>query len=137
LYKIHLEPAGHARRGFTLVEVLVALAIAGIGLAVFLSATGVGLQNNAVADQYVQATRRAQSRLAQVGLTLPLKQGDYSGDDGGGFRWQVTIAPPITHAQSGGAPASTELYPIEIRESWRSGRSVREVLLRSERMGPP
>lgn len=131
---IHPEPAERASNGFTLIEVLVALAIAAIGLAFFLSAAGVGLQNTSLADQYVQATRRAQSRLAQAGLTVPLKQGDYSGDDGGGFRWQVTVATPIVHP---GQTASAALYPVEVRESWPSGLSRREVLLRSERLGPP
>ena len=140
---IHCAQSNLSRRtagagGFTLIEVLVALAIAAIGLAFFLSAAGVGLQNAGIADQYVQATRRAQSRLAEVGLTMPLKQGDYSGDDGDGFRWRVVIASPIGHAQgpAGQAP-SAALYPVEVHESWPSGASRREVLLRSERLGPP
>jgi general secretion pathway protein I len=130
------NPAAPRRAGFTLIEVLVALAVAGIGLAFFLAATGVGLQNGGIADQYIQATRRAQSRLAQVGLTVPLKQGDYSGDDGDGFRWQVKIAAPLVNPQ----PPNTQtpglgLYPIDVRVRWRSGVSWREVSLRSERLG--
>jgi prepilin-type N-terminal cleavage/methylation domain-containing protein len=125
------------RSGFTLIEVLVALVVAAIGLGFFLAATGVGLQNVGIADQYVQATRRAQSRLAQVGLTVPLKQGNYSGNDGDGFRWQVNIAQPLKHAQGSSAPSLPELYPIDVRVRWRSGVSWREVSLRSERIGPP
>jgi general secretion pathway protein I len=125
-----------ARSGFTLIEVLVALAIAAIGLAFFLSATGVGLQNATIADQYIQATRRAQSRLAQVGLTVPLKQGDYTGDDGDGFSWEVKIAAPLVNTQTTSTlTPALGLYPIDVRVRWRRGGSGREVSLRSERVG--
>jgi general secretion pathway protein I len=124
-------------RGFTLIEVLVALAIAAIGMAFFLSATGVGLNNTSIADQSIEATRLAQSHLAQIGLAMPLKQGAYSGDDGRGFRWRVEIAAPMTHARSAEAQsAATGLYPVEVGESWQSGFTRREVVLHSERTGP-
>jgi len=138
LYAIPHKRAARAAAGFTLLEVLVALAIAGIGLAFFLAATGVGLQNVSIADQTIQATRVAQSRLAQIGLTVPLKQGNYSGDDGDGFRWQVDFAPPLTHARNSDSPSPRHaLYPVNVRVRWRSGMSWREVSLRSERVGLP
>jgi prepilin-type N-terminal cleavage/methylation domain-containing protein len=126
-----------ADHGFTLIEVLVSLAIAAIGVAFFLSATGVGLQNTSIADRYIQATRLAQSHLASVGLSVPLRQGTYSGDDGLGFHWQVRISAPLVHPQSPDTrtlPAA--LYPVEVGESWASGFSRREIILRSERLGP-
>jgi general secretion pathway protein I len=138
LYAIPHKKTARAGAGFTLLEVLVALAIAGIGLAFFLAATGVGLQNAGIADQTIQATRLAQSRLAQVGLTVPLKQGNYTGDDGDGFRWQVDIAPPLTHGRGSDAQSPRlGLYPVNVRVRWRSGVSWREVSLRSERVGLP
>ncbi|HWY62819.1 MAG TPA: prepilin-type N-terminal cleavage/methylation domain-containing protein [Rhizomicrobium sp.] len=138
MFATHHKPARRARSGFTLIEVLVALAIAAIGLSFFLSATGVGLQNVVVADQYIVATRIAQSRLAQVGLTVPLKAGNYSGDDRGGFHWQVDIAPPLTYAKgSDTGPAVLGLYPVNVRVRWRSGVSWKEISLPSERIGAP
>jgi type II secretion system protein I len=128
--------------GFTLIEVLVALAIAAIGMAFFLSATGVGLQNTNIADQYIEGTRLAQSHLAQVGFTMPLRQGSYSGEDGRGFHWQVRVDAPLTHSEPAGAQSagaqtpSHALYPVMVAESWPSGFSRREVVLRSERLGP-
>jgi prepilin-type N-terminal cleavage/methylation domain-containing protein len=133
-------------RGFTLIEVLVSLAIAAIGMAFFLSATGVGLQNTGIADQSIQATRLAQSHLAAVGFSVPLRQGSYSGDDGLGFRWQVRVSAPLAHPHPAGGQispgASSEapsrvLYPVEVGESWQSGFSHREIVLRSERLGAP
>jgi general secretion pathway protein I len=130
------DQAGYA--GFTLIEVLVALAIAAIGMAFFLSAAGVGLQNTGIADQYIQATRLAQSHLAGVGTVVPLRQGSYSGDDGRGFHWRVLVEAPLVHDKSPAMQTSPPaLYPVEVGESWQSGFSHCEVVLRSERLGPP
>ena len=117
--------------GFTLIEVLVALAIAALGLSLRMAATGSGLQNATVADQYIQATGRAQSRLALVGRTVPVRKGDYSGIEGG-FRWHIQIAAPLPRVGAGPA-----LYPVTVTESWPSGAGQARVSLYSERLGPP
>jgi general secretion pathway protein I len=116
--------------GFTLIEVLVALAIAALGLALLVAATGSGLQNVTIADQYIQATSQAQSRLAQVGRVIPLKKGNYFGVEGNGLHWRVQIAAPMS--RSGSAPA---LYPVAVTES--SGEGQTRASLYSERVGPP
>src|SRR5262245_58465334 len=92
--------------GFTLIEVLVALAVAALGLAVLMAAIGVGLGNARLAERYLEATSRAQSHLAQVGVSLPLSPGEQSGDDGGGFSWLVRISPAAVNASA--AEAGTQ-----------------------------
>ena len=47
---------------------------------------------------------RAQSRLASIGVLTPLQPEQLSGDDGGGFHWQVDIA-------AGPAPARSPSMP--------------------------
>ena len=122
--------------GFTLIEVLVALAIAGLGLSLLMEAASTGMESTAVADRYIYASSMAQSHLAQVGHVLPLKKGDYHGDDGDGFRWRVQIADPALQAGSG-AKAGVGLYRITVIESWRNGVSQKSMSLYSERSGPP
>jgi len=119
--------------GFTLIEVLVALAIAGLGLAFLMAATGSGLESSTAAGRYTRATSHAQSRLAEVGLTLPLKKGDRFGDEGDGFHWRVHIGDPLAHGNGGGAA----LYPVTVTESWQSGAQQKRLSLYSERIGPP
>ena len=124
--------ARHGRAGFTLIEVLVALAIAALGLSLLMAATGAGLQNATVADKYIKATGEAQSRQALVGRTIPIRKGDYSGVESDGFRWHIRIAAPVLRS---GPQAA--LYPVTVTESWPSGAGQAGVSLYSERVGPP
>jgi prepilin-type N-terminal cleavage/methylation domain-containing protein len=135
----HLSRGLRGRRsdGFTLFEVVVALAIAAIGLGFLMSATSTGIGNAALAYRYVEATRRAQSHLAEVGVSVPFVAGATSGDDGDGFTWTLRISPAVTHA-NGASPtggARTGLYTVDVSVSWRSGVSIRTVSLRSQRIG--
>jgi general secretion pathway protein I len=122
--------------GFTLIEVLVALAIAALGMALLMQATGTGIESTTMADRAIHATSMAQSHLATVGHALPLRKGDYAGDDGGGFHWRVHIPDPVSRAGSG-TVAAAGLYRVMVTESWRNGISQKAVSLYSERVGPP
>ncbi len=113
-----------------------ALAIAALGLAFLMAAAGTGLENASLADQYIQATARAQSHLARVGVTVPLRRGDYAGDDGDGYRWQVHIALPAASVAASEA-RTVALYPVTVSVSWQGGFQQKSVSLYSERMGPP
>jgi type II secretion system protein I len=120
----------HKSAGFTLIEVLVALAIAGLGMALLLAATGAGIDNSTEAARHVQATSLAQSRLAQVGRTLPLKNGEYDGEEGNGFRWHVHVGAPAVHG-------TAALYPVTVTESWKNGMRQKRLSLYSERVASP
>jgi general secretion pathway protein I len=122
--------------GFTLVEVLVALVVAGLGLSLLMEAASSGIESTTAADRYIYASSMAQSHLALVGHTLPLRKGDYFGDDGDGYRWRVKIAEPLVQAGSGAKPV-IGLYRITVIESWRNGASQKSMSLYSERSGSP
>jgi general secretion pathway protein I len=121
-----------AASGFTLIEVLVALAIAGLGLGALLVAVNQGLGSVGASEQYIEATRRAQSRLATFGTEMAVAEGDWSGDDGGGFSWHVQahILP--------GADQKAPLVPyaVDVTISWQSNSQTRNVSLHSQRLGP-
>jgi general secretion pathway protein I len=135
------RPADHARRvsaaeaGFTLIEVLVALAIAALGLGALMAAAGTGLANSGVADRYIEATRRAQSLLALAAAAAPLQPGERSGADDDGFAWRIRVSAPVLHAAVKGATADRlpGLYAIEVTVTWSAG-STRSVSLRTQRL---
>jgi prepilin-type N-terminal cleavage/methylation domain-containing protein len=80
------------RPGFTLLEVMIALVIAGLAAAALLNAAGSGLVATATASMYDQAIVRAKSHLAAATHGMKLAPGDWRGDDGGGFQWRLHVA---------------------------------------------
>jgi general secretion pathway protein I len=124
------------QHGFTLIEVLVALAIMALGMGALIAAASTGLGNTRAAQQYIEAVRRAQSHLATVGITIPLSPGVKSGDDGQGYTWRISISAPQSHI---GPPAQGQprlgLYAIEATVSWRANALTRSVTLQSRRLG--
>ena len=87
-------------QGFTLVEVMAALAILVIFLVPLLGAVSQGLQFVGRAKQRTQALQLAQDKLAEVLMTkAPETEGTKNGDFGHdypGYRWEVeAIKPPM------------------------------------------
>lgn len=124
------------RHGFTLLEVIVALAIAALGVGALLEAASGGLSNVDIAAQYVAATRRAQTHLAAIGIESRLSPGERNGRDEDGFRWQIKIAPVLIGAHGEGAvPPVPTMFAVEVAVSWRRGLVTRTVTLNTLRLG--
>ncbi len=129
-------------RGFTLLEVLVAFVIAALALAVLFHAGVGGLQAVQVASHYEQAVARARSHLAEAVHASPLVAGDWRGDDGGGFSWQVRVVPvarvavqPVyspTPMRAASIPVT--LYDLTVWIGWHDS-GPREVQLETEQIG--
>ncbi len=127
-------------RGFTLLEVLIAFSIAAAAILVIMRANVAGIDSARTAARYEEAIARARSHLANTGIAAPLIPGTSSGDDGGGYRWQIDVTPigstgmPPTGI---GPPQSVTLYEIAVHVGWRDTGRQREVLLRTRRLSKP
>jgi general secretion pathway protein I len=120
-------------RGFTLVEVLVSLAILALALGLLLDMFATSSKRSRQAEQLAEAGFAAQSLLARVGNDLPLRSGRLSGGNGDSQQWEVRIdALPDTHR--GGWPVTA--YRITARISWMDGARERSVALTTLRLGP-
>ncbi len=82
-----------AERGVTLIEVVVALAIAGLVAVAALRATAGALSGGEQAEGATLAVLTAESLLAEAGVTTPLSTGTRQGTARGGLRWRVATAP--------------------------------------------
>lgn len=124
--------------GFTLLEVVVALAIAGLALVGLFRAASGGLFAADTAARVEEAVQRAQSHLAAVGRDAALAEGDFTGEDGGGYRWTLRIR-PLTARQSlapdGVTAVNTTLFNVEVAISWPGRAGERAVVLRTLRLG--
>ncbi len=125
--------------GFTLLEVVVALAIAGLALVGLFRAGSGGLFSVDTAARAEEAVQRAQSHLAAVGRDAALVEGELTGDDGGGYRWTIRVRPVSARqapAQDGTSAAATiTLFDVEVAISWPAYAGERSVVLRTLRLG--
>src|SRR5215467_2634457 len=113
------EPAG-CDSGFTLLEVVVALAIAGLALVGLFRAGSAGLFAVDAATRAEEAIQRAQSHLAAIGRNAALTAGEFTDDDGGGYRWRLRVTPVSSRQSLGpdGAPVASTLFGLEVTISW-------------------
>lgn len=125
-----------SERGFTLLEVMVALVIAGIALGVLYHGALDGMLQTRVALQYEEAIARARSRMAAIGHGAPIIPSDQSGDDGGGYRWHTkisvisTAAPDPQHK----TPVAV-LYDIQVAIAWGESKPERKLELDTKLVG--
>ena len=129
---------GPAQSGFTLLEVVVAVAIAGLALVGMFQAGSGGLFAVDTAARAEEAVQRAQSHLAAIGRDAALIEGDSSGDDGGGYRWHLQVQPAAQRqgvAADGVTPQNTTLFSVRVSISWQSRGHERAVTLQTLRLG--
>lgn len=129
---------GKNGRGFTLLEVVVALAIAGLALVALFQAGSTGLFAADASARAEEGVERAQSHLAAVGRDAALAPGEFNGDDGGGYRWRVAVQPLASRQISGPdgvSTTTTTLYSIEVAISWGDPGHKRSVVLKTLRLG--
>src|SRR5258708_5547039 len=130
-------PARSRSTGFTLIEVLVALAIVGMVLAAIAGVFSNGLLAHETAADAEAALALAEEKLALAGASHP---GSSNGTYAGRFAWQTTVS-PYTDSDKSKPPAAPNflpvLYRIAVSVVWPDGRRSREVALSTLRLGLP
>jgi prepilin-type N-terminal cleavage/methylation domain-containing protein len=118
-------------RGFTLVEILVALTIAALVLLPLLRGFSAALDGAADSEAYEQAVVVAESALETMGTTVPLADGqDFERQDG-----RFRIAAAIRRHDVGDATGYVVPYELSVVVSWGDGRRSRRVALQTLRLG--
>ena len=87
-----MKPPPQGQNGLTLIEVLVALVMTGLVVGVVFHLFGGAIQGHAKADRLTMALLVAESRLAELGVTVALKPGRQSGRTADGHRWTTEIS---------------------------------------------
>jgi len=122
-------------RGFTLLEVLVALAILGVSLAAVYQAFGTGLRNDHQARLYEEAVALAETRMAQVGTELPATAGRWSGEEGD-LRWTLLVQPAEDEPLQV-QPSLLRLMAVTVEVSWPQRAGESRIALSSFRLAAP
>ena len=129
-------------RGFTLLEVLVALAIAAVTFGVLLT-TGLNeIRTVRNAGAYETAMALARSHLAMLGPNMASVAARQYGSDGS-FDWWIQVTPEAV-AQTGtgtgqwfprGNELRATLYAVSVTVSWRADGRERDLHLNTQRLG--
>lgn len=130
-----MERSPQAQAGFTMIEVLVALAVAGLVLGAVFHFFGTTFQGNERAQRTTLALLVAESKLAEVGVTLPLSAGRHTGRTADGHAWVAEVRdylPP-----DGIDPATLPLKAFEVEVTVTpAGRAGDAVSLATLRLRP-
>ena len=122
-------------RGFTLLEVLVALTILAVAIVALMQLSSQGLRLLHLSDDYQQAVVVA-DRVARA--TDVVEEGAESGQEGR-FRWERRLRlVPVPEQLTPGAGPQLRLYALSVAVRWGRDRTLELASLRTvaERPGP-
>ena len=86
-----------SNKGFTLIEILVAISILSICLVVILQLFSGGLKSSRVSGEYTRGIFYAREKMEEILLSEELSEGESEGEFADSFRWRsaiVRIEPP-------------------------------------------
>jgi prepilin-type N-terminal cleavage/methylation domain-containing protein len=119
-------------RGFTLLEVLVALLIFGLAFGVLAQIFQTGFRQSETAEELTTATLLARSRLARIGTDLALEIGESEEEAEDGFRVRTSVEPAELDVEA------DQFVPllVEVIVAWGPIESERQVALTTLRLAP-
>jgi len=117
------------QRGFTLIEIVVALAILGVGLIVIIELFAGGLRLGRTSEEFSKAVSLARMKLEEVSLNPVLEEGSESGEFDKDFRWQVAVKKmdilPVERPPE--FQPLVEYYRVQVDVLWKSGSRERST----------
>ena len=124
------------KNGFTLIEVVVALAVLGIGLVILIELFSGGLRLGKASVEYGKAVGYSRMKLEEVLLAKELQEGLGVGAFDQDYRWEVGVKriellPPAPNPDFR-SPA--DFYQIRVAVFWKSGMRERTAVVESYKM---
>ena len=113
-------------KGYTLIEVLIAMMILALALTVLMRIFSGGLRSIAVSADYAHAVLLAEAQLAAAGSSEALVPGDTYGNDDDKFRWTRTVAAYVPNEFTEKEKLPVAAYQVTVVVEWpNSGRTRR------------
>ncbi|AQA18280.1 general secretion pathway protein GspI [Halioglobus japonicus] len=114
-------------RGFSLLEMLVAIVILSLSLgALYQAATG-ATRNVRTAERYAYGVELARSLLAQ-NAQVPASGVGEAGETASGYRWEVSSE---LREQARGSRMRAQLHDLKVVVTWADGSKTRQIVLDS------
>jgi general secretion pathway protein I len=127
-------------RGFTLIEVVVALAILGVGLTVIIELFSGGLRLARTSMEYTKAVNYARTKMEEFAVKPTIEEGTGEGEsEDKVFRWQVAVKKVdlLSIDKSMDYKPPVELFQFKINVFWKSGSKERSTSLESLKVIKP
>ncbi len=125
--------------GFTLIEILVALALLGLTIGAIASVLSDSARRYSAAGNAQTALSLAEDKLESAGVTEPLRVGQTEGQFDERFSWRVAVTNYRDKPPAGAAAAQSDvlgLFRIEVTVGWREGVRDRQIALSTVRLAP-
>lgn len=130
-------PRRKVAAGFTLIEVVVALAIAGLVLIAVDRLFSTGLRLDATAQRSATALMIAQSTLEALDSRALVASYNEDKELPGGYRRAVEVRPRPDLLPGKGSHPVVYLYQLSVAVSWQAGDRRRSLSLSEIRLGLP
>jgi len=115
------------KKGFTLMEVMVALAIFGIGLIVVIELFSGSLKAAVKSQEYSRAIILCREKMNEAMMDDQLQPGNYEGDFGDGYTWEMEVLPYDIFENEGAEDLPIKMLEIRVRSIWK-GRKTFELV---------
>ena len=123
-------------KGFTLIEIVVALAILAIGLTVTLEGFAGGLRSARMSEEYTKATWHGQTKMEEMLMAQELTEGVTEGTFDSQFSWKSEVkkaTPSLGQDENTQTRVPVDLYQITVTVTWPWGPGKKNLELESLR----
>ena len=123
------------KQGFTLIEVVVAVAILGIALTVIIQLFAGGLRLARASKEYTRAVNYANAKMEEINSRQTLEEGITEGEFDDTFRWRVTTNKvnllPVDKPWEVKTPI--QLFQVKVDVLWKPGSKERSTTVETYR----
>ena len=119
-------------RGFTLLEVVVAMAIVGLGVMTLFEALSAGLRLEMRSSDQTRAITYSRQAIDGFLIRRGIRDGGEEGSAGGRHRWSVEVRPFQESSQL--SSVRWDLKEVRLRVRYREGEREKEVELKTLRL---
>lgn len=120
------------KRGFTLLEVVVAMAIVGLGVMTLFEALSAGLRLETRSSDQTKAITYSRQAIDGFLIRRGIRDGGEEGSVGGRYHWSVEVRPFQESSQL--SSVRWDLKEVRFRARYREGEREKEVELKTLRL---
>jgi general secretion pathway protein I len=117
--------------GFTLLEVLVALALLGIAVTVILQLFSANLKSISASEEYVAGSLEAQSKMREILDSEEFSERSWNGVTDNGYRFQVSVSDTLPERVEN---LPVKLVVVEVKVFWARGAGEKSLTLKTMKM---